>query len=274
MKGQTKFLMAAGMIILLFGLPSCQQDEPLAPELKSAVLTPSANDYTGQNGRTHYSQAKPLGEGNVKAWIAVDLEGNPIAVGVKLSEEALINLPGEMTSVSLTLPKNKGKNFYTHVTVDWNPHGHEPFFYEHPHFDFHFYAIPESERMMIPGGPGFDTPSPDPQYIPQDYMAGPGIVPQMGAHWIDGLAPELPWNGGHMFTHTFIWGSYQGNFIFWEPMITMEYLMSQPDETFEVKQPAAYKRDGWYAHNYGIQYNPVPGEYVITLQNLQFHEGE
>lgn len=69
-------------------------------------------------------------------------------MGVNLSEKALENLPTEPAQYVLILPKNKGKNFYTHVLIDWNPQGHEPLFaYGLPHFDFHFYIIPNDARM-------------------------------------------------------------------------------------------------------------------------------
>lgn len=69
-------------------------------------------------------------------------------MGVNLSEKALENLPTEPAQYVLILPKNKGKNFYTHVLIDWNPQGHEALFaYGLPHFDFHFYIIPNDARM-------------------------------------------------------------------------------------------------------------------------------
>ena len=59
----------------------------------------------------------------------------------KIVETALENLPADLTQYVLELPANKGKNFYTHVLIDWNPKGHEPaHIYDLPHFDIHFYT--------------------------------------------------------------------------------------------------------------------------------------
>ena len=42
---------------------------------------------------------------------------------------------------------------FDHVTLDWNPGGHEPQgLYTHPHFDFHFYLLGEDEVAAIPPG--------------------------------------------------------------------------------------------------------------------------
>jgi hypothetical protein len=56
----------------------------------------------------------------------------------------------------------------------------------------------------------------------------------MGAHWADLLSPEF---SGSPFTKTFILGTYDGKVIFWEPMITRAYLLTQPDEFVTVRQP-------------------------------------
>jgi hypothetical protein len=49
----------------------------------------------------------------------------------------LTNLPDQPAQYVLYFPKNKGKNFYKHMLVDWNPQGHEPENVWMPHFDFH-----------------------------------------------------------------------------------------------------------------------------------------
>ena len=50
------------------------------------------------------------------------------------------------------------------------------------------------------------------------YVYAPGTeVPMMGGHWVDPKAPEL---NGQVFTKTFLYGSYNGKMIHFEPMIT------------------------------------------------------
>jgi hypothetical protein len=176
------------------------------------------------------------------------------------------------TKFVLLFPKVKGGNFYTHALVDWNPQGHfPPGTYDLPHFDFHFYIISNEDRMKIGAtDPELDV-APDSKYAPQLYLKIPGGEPEMGAHWIDLLSPEF---NGAVFTKTFIWGSYNGEFIFWEPMITLSYLQSNPDDLIPLRQPSAFQREGWYAMDYKIAYSPKFKEYTVALMNLTHHPGE
>jgi len=261
-------LLAVGAISLL---QACQKDDQFSAE-SDAVALKKAGSINNPD-RTFYSQTLPIGNGVARAWVTENLNGKPVAVGINLSDKALENLPAEPAMFTFTLPKNKGENFYTFVALDWNPHGHEPpYVYDLPHFDFHFYIIPDEEVMGIPllTPPQMDV-APYPQYVPPLYIQTPGIVPQMGAHWVDVTSPEF--NGG-TFTRTFIWGSYAGEFIFWEPMVTRAFLLSKPDEIINLRQPSAFQRDGYYPTQYCVTYSVSPKQYTIALLNLQYHEGE
>ena len=267
MKKLINYPMAAIIFMgAIFILPSCQKEEPL----NNSGL--NENTTKSQNGNTFYGPTVPIGNGVARAWVSEDPDGNPTGVGVNLSEKALEGLPEEPAAFVLYLPNNGATDFYTHILLDWNPQGHEPGFYEVPHFDFHFYIIPEEDRLAIgPDDFAEFAAEPLPQYVPPAYLHTPGGVPQMGAHWVDLLAPEF--TGGN-FTRTFIWGSYDGEFIFWEPMITRDYLLSHPEVVVPVRQPAAYQRDGYYPTNYKISYSDTPKEFTIALVNLVFRAGE
>ncbi len=257
-------------MVILFGLPACQKDAvDDNAYLKSASLELKKADMN-----VFYSSTQPLGGGVVRAWVQVDKMGDPMAVGVNLSAKALMDLPDDVVQMVFELPKTKGHHFYTHALVDWNPHGHEPpGIYDLPHFDFHFYTLSNEARMDItPLAPPEEDTRPAEDYVPEGYIMLPGRVPAMGAHWINPASPEFQ-EGGY-FTHTFIWGSYQGHFIFWEPMITHEYLMTMPDESFSIPQPTAFEMSGWYATDYVIKYSEKPNMYTVALTNLTYHEGQ
>ncbi len=72
--------------------------------------------------------------------------GKPTAVGISLSEKALTNLPhdqgeGGHSSLEtiLQFPKVGGLTPFKFMTLDWNPHGHEPEqIFDLPHFDLHY----------------------------------------------------------------------------------------------------------------------------------------
>ena len=252
---------------------ACQKDDGFlsesVPDLKKGgTVVNQANPE-----RTFYSSASHIGNGRAQAWVTENRDGEPTSVGLSISAGALNNLPEEMTGMVLELPNRWGKGFYTFVMFDWNPQGHEPpGIYDLPHFDFHFYIIPDEERLaMLPGNVAKFENLPSPQYVPAGYFRGPGYVPQMGVHWLDGASPEL---SGATFTKTFIWGSYDGEFVFWEPMITRDFLLTHPQEVIELPQPAAFKRDGWYPTRYEISYSMKGNEYIIALRDLQFHEGQ
>lgn len=263
-------IILAGAIALL---QACQKDEGFWSD--SGLKTFGEQNGKNQNSweRTFYSSTQQLGEGRVQAWIKENKDGEPTSVGISISEGALTNLPDQMTGIVLSLPKNKGKNFYTHVMLDWNPQGHEPpQIYGLPHFDVHFYIVSNEERLaMLPQNIDKFENLPAPAYVPAGYVRGPGFVPQMGVHWINLASPE--WSGS-MFTKTFIWGSYDGEFVFWEPMFTLNYLLTQPDDVVDLTQPGLFSRNGYYPAKYEISWSPFAREYTIALLDLQYHNGE
>lgn len=271
MKKIVRFLLFLLVVPVLFFTESCQKNEE--------VLAPTGSNIDSElvlkskSLNTFFGPAVPVGKGIARAWISVDKQGTPTAVGINLSEMALSGLPHDPAQFVLDFPDMKGGNFYKHALVDWNPEGHEPpGVYDLPHFDFHFYIVPNEDRMAIgPSDPDKFGIAPAEKYIPPMYAPTPGGVPQMGAHWVDVTSPEF--NGG-IFTKTFIWGSYDGSFIFWEPMITLDYLLTQPNDLIALRQPEAFQKDGWYATNYKISYTKNPNQYTVALTNLIFHVGE
>ena len=129
-----------------------------------------------------------------------------------------------------------------HVFLNWNPAGHEPpGIYDLPHFDFHFYLVPDAERVASTDMAKINI-QPAADYVPANHMAG-APVPQMGLHWLDLASPEL---SGAKFTQTFIYGSYDGKVTFIEPMITKEFLLNTTNFERSIPQPAKYQRAGYY----------------------------
>lgn len=270
-------LLAAAMLGLVLVIAGCSGDES-ASRLTSPEFSSQMNDATAPVPEREFDlfkgPARPIGHGVAQTWIKLDRNGTPLAVGLTLTDKALEGLPAdEPASWVLPFHQKASSTPYMHVLLDYNPHGHEPpGVYDRPHFDVHFYMIPSAERMLIgPDDPGFDV-LPGLEYIPDQYMKIPGGVPQMGAHWADLLAPEF--TPGGTFTRTYIWGTYNGQVIFFEPMITKAYLESDPSETIPLRQPQAYQKDGYYPMSYRVEYLENPARYEISLQDLVFHEGQ
>ncbi len=78
---------------------------------------------------------------------------------------------------------------------------------------------------------------PLPAYLPANYIPLPGGVPGMGKHWVDVTSPELRPIDPVPFTTTLIYGTYNGEVTFLEPMVTMAVLQSGQSLTSPIPQP-------------------------------------
>lgn len=262
--------------VLLFSA-ACDKTEDASPN-------PETQEYdSATKSTTYYGAAKPLGDGVVRTWVTVSKGGTPTAIGVSMSEKALNGLPqgdGHQQDghhpyeTVLDFPKAAALTPFKLVTLDWNPHGHEPEqVYGKPHFDFHFYMISDELRKTIPGlePTELDQTPPAPAYLPADYVMLPGRIPAMGTHFIDVTSPELH---GSPFTKTFIYGGYQGEVIFYEPMITLDYIASKPQATIPIKQPAAFQKEGYYPQSYRVEYDAKRKEHRIYLADLEQQDAQ
>lgn len=227
---------------------------------------------------TYNGPSRDLGRGRANAFITLDADGIPTAIGVKMTETALTDLPSEPPGDAdgweyvLPLPKEAAVSGYNHVGIDWNPKGHiPPGVYDTPHFDFHFYLISRDEREKITAK-GDDLArahrTPAAGFMPEGYILPEGTeVPKMGAHAIDTTAPEfnkLP------FGKTFIYGFYDGRMIFLEPMVSKAFLENKPNATDRIKLPKTYSLHAYYPAQYSVKYNEDQREFVISLESLNF----
>ena len=239
----------------------------------------------------------------------------PLEIGVAMSESAMEGLPAPVAMPAMTMPADASKNPHQHegstvhlltmpsqnptpyqfVELDWNPGGHEPAgVYDIPHFDFHFYVVSREVRAsIVPTDPQYAQQAaslPGAEFRAPFYIdaataagapAGAVAVPQMGLHWLDVRSPELQRMTGHPeafkpFTKTFIYGSWNGQFIFDEPMITRAYIMAKRDasdpavrnEIVPVPTAQRYSPAGFYPSAYRIAYDARAREYRIALTQL------
>ena len=234
------------------------------------TLNPSAGTYEGPS--------RDMGEGSAHAFVTLGADGKPAVIGIRMSETALMGLPAEPPHDAdgweyvLSLPKEALISGYDHIVIDWNPKGHIPIgVYDAPHFDFHFYLISPEQREKITAK-GEDASrahkAPSPELMPEGYILPEGTeVPRMGAHAIDTTAPEfnkLP------FVRTFIYGFYDGQMIFLEPMMTEAFLATKPNTTDQIRLPKAYSTDTYYPTIYSVKYNANQREYEVSLENLVY----
>ena len=255
----------------------------LSLALAAALLPTLAGCDSGDGGTeagTFYGLPTEIGHGQARTFVRLDDEGDPEAVGVVLSADALHGLPehGDHTgnSTVLGLPAQAAGVPFKHLSLDWNPMGHGgPF--TAPHFDFHFYTVREIERgTWTPEDPAFmekGLRQPEARYIPEGFIADPSghVVPTMGLHWLDAGDPTYA-PGGPAFSEGFIWGSYDGRMVFAEPMITTDFLASRPNHSEALAQPAAFAEAGYYPTRYTVRYDAGQDAYVIALEGLTYRE--
>jgi len=260
----------------------------LAVSLAAGAIAACSDSGTAPgNARLAYGPAQTLGGGTARTYTTFDETGKPASLGVALSEAALTNLP--MTplpgggvaaaTLDLALPQEAKSTGFDHVMLDWNPVGHEPVqIYTLPHFDFHFYTITDAAQMaMTPADPQFNAKLevlPPEAYRPVGMIKLPGGVPMMGAHWADPTSPELlPAPNTQTFTRTFLYGSYDGHFIFYEPMITrahLESLKGVPGSsiTSQIKVAPSVEHPGSYPTQYTISWDATAKEYRVAIDKL------
>ena len=218
--------------------------------------------------RTLWGEPKALGNGTARSFVVRNDQGKPVSIGISFTKNALSGLPteAEPPEVMLALPEKADVHQFKYIVINWNPQGHEPKMYQVPHFDFHFYLVPNEEREKITENDAMQfAKAPPSQYLPVDYMQAPGGVPRMGAHWVNKTAQGLQ---GKSFRQTFIYGTYDGKVTFYEPMVSMAFLKTRTDFSAPIKQPAAFEKDGFYPTTYRIKYDKEHGEYRVSMDGL------
>ena len=252
--------------------------------------------------QTLRGKAEKIGAGTVQSFVTLDQRNAPLAVGVTISAGALEQLPGSPNTVSrcydldgngkhtghecigdleriLDLPVAPSARLpFKWITVNWNAAGH-PAPYNRAHFDFHFYA---ADRAVIEGiRPGrcgelvdcghftrATRPVPS-QYLPGGHINVGAVVPRMGNHLLDSQSPEL--KDSMPFTRTFIYGAYEGELIFWEPMITLDMLQKTREACWAISQPQGFAKAGYYPTRYCVR-EPQQGGRTVSLERFRYSE--
>jgi len=222
----------AGLVAALVAAVGCAPKEPAEP---------AVTEVAGQCGDLFGSQAC--------TW--ADLQGDSLtAFGATIPLASIENAHADTTAmqgppqaaVVLDLPAQaRQATGFTFMTVDWEVQGHPPATYLTPHFDFHFYATSNDDRMAIDCS---DTTKPAtlpagyalPDFPMPDGTTMVGVcVPQMGMHAV----PEGDLTATGLFNGSMIVGYYHGSMIFMEPMIAKAYLEAKQDFTLPISAPTA-----------------------------------
>ena len=263
--GKTKGAVAATAAATLLTLAGCGGSGTTDA---FSNLSPS-----GVVGRRITGATATIGGRAVSSWATVDRNNVVTEVGVTLPLAVIENPPAQPGSGPLgaiaVLPfpaQAQSSTFLNHVEMHWNPSGHEPGRYENiPHFDLHYYAVPESEVRAI--APGRDPAAPATNQVPDGYLY-PGqdaLVPQMGVHAVSKaeFAPGAP-----PFSASMILGYYNGRMTFVEPMITQELLKSRKTISLPIARPAVLGRATRYPTRFTGTYDARAGAYQLVLSDF------
>ncbi|MFF0816169.1 DUF5602 domain-containing protein [Rhodococcus sp. NPDC003318] len=247
----------------------------------TACTEPAASAATGT---TFDGPTVSVGNGTARSYVTTAADGTPAATGIRMTATALDGLTHAadvpMQVFDLALPQDAPATVFDHLTVDWNPHGHEPAgVFTKPHFDMHFYmidaaAVGEITPMRIDFVPRASN-LPPAQYMPTGYAAPPGLpamntVPDMGLHWIDAAAGVgAP---GYDFQQVLVAGSWDGAHTFLEPMMTHEWMLTKQSVDEAVAQPEKWAKSGYYPTTYTVRFDDSTSEYVIELGGMTLRE--
>ncbi|QIO23155.1 hypothetical protein [Haloarcula sp. JP-L23] len=226
-------------------------------------------------------------DGMVQSYATTNPQGNLSSLGVYMDADALAVFDEDALDAHLALPASVDTHQFTFVGFHYNPEGHPPpGVYTVPHYDFHFYTVPEEMVETIVTGPAtFDIPD---AQIPTDYQRLPVIdadgdgepdTPlvegEMGEHLIDTTGAEFQPDGS--FTHTNIYGAYDtdgdgtGQLTFVEPMVTTEFIDGLDEEqVVQMKTPEVYPVADVYPTTYVMQPGARDGLYVSIEAFTEF----
>jgi Domain of unknown function (DUF5602) len=240
----------------------------------SAASTGAAPTTSG----TFFGPSEGLGNGTIKTYTTLNDSGQPTEVGVQLTRTALDGLPQNDTTLMLALPDQAATTAFDHVMVNWNPQGHDPVaLFGKPHFDFHFDMVDMAAMQDInPADQNYAAKAqhaPEAKYVPQDYVVPPGppvaeqAVPGMGVHLVDSSDTALV-PGAYDFHQIVINGTWDGRYTFVEPMVSRDWLLTDPTSEQTLKQPQAYQKSGYFPTTFSVHRDEQTKDYVIALAGL------
>jgi len=250
-----------------------------------------------------------VGNGTARLFVERGSDGKPSAIGIALSEGALAGLSTHMNSTSRCFDKN-GDGTLAHgeclgddqvnlelpagteklglpfrwAMVNWNPEGHmqpAPPVWSAPHFDFHFYIADQAVIEGIRPGPCAELIDCQDSarasrplaatHLPAGYIDVGAAVQSMGNHLVDSQDPELA-DPSLGFSRTFIYGTYDGQLAFLEPMVSIAYMSRLRSECTSLRTPEAVAVAGYYPTTYCVRYDAASATHRVTLEGLVYRE--
>ena len=265
--------MCGDLVDLAAGHAPAGGDTPvISSGAPAAAATPGRNDAAAhalaafarsshgvRGGRLVWGETGLVDGATVSTWAIVSRkDGSVMAAGATVPLSVAETMPARGAGpagavASLDFPAVvRESTYFDHFEMHSEPTGHvappgavNPNRNFVPHFDFHFYGIPEAQVRAIP----LLRPPPALPAVPADRLPAGHTQPgfsqlQMGRH--SGPAWQLtdPEPLSSVVLAGFLPDASSMHFI--EPMITQQVLMEQGDLSLEVPMPRAFDRDTLY----------------------------
>jgi hypothetical protein len=204
-------------------------------------------------------------------------------VGVTIPVALFDNQPTEKGAgpagaiASLVFPKVVQELTYlNHVEVHSQPHGHpappgsvNPDRNRVPHFDFHFYAIPEEQVWNIPLAlPPLPPVAAD--RLPAGYLQPGPSEPQMGRHAAPAWSLLDPDPLSTIMIAGFLPDGSEMHFI--EPMVSRERLLEANDFELPVPMPQKFGRLMLYPTKFEAEYDKELDAYHFVFSKFEIVE--
>jgi hypothetical protein len=248
----------------------------LALALGACAKHPSVVEVTGQ--------CSDAFQAHICTWAR--MQGKTVVdAGVSLPAAAFENAPADGAEMTwpptpvavLQVPESaQQQTGLTQFTMFWEPMGHPPAPYMTPHFDFHFYTIPQGERTSIdcldtakpatlPAGYALpDEPLPPPMVKLTGVSTLVGVcIPQMGMHSL--LATEL--QSQTPFRGSMVIGYYHSKPIFIEPMLSRAMLLEK--HSFDLAIPTIPGMSGSYPRMFHAEYDAQQNAYRFAFSDFR-----
>jgi hypothetical protein len=158
--------------------------------------------------------------------------------------------------------------YFNHLEIHSQPNGHpappgsvNPDRNRVPHFDYHFYGIPEADVFNIPGAtPPLPPVAPD--RLPAGYMQPGPSEPQMGRHSAPQWSLADPGPLSTIVLAGYLPDASQMHFV--EPMISREVLLEQQDLSLNVPMPQTFDRDTRYPTTFEVVFKGGAHHFIFS----------
>lgn len=215
----------------------------------------------------------------VATWALVTPEDDVEEVGLTIPVALFDNQPTEKGTgpagaiASLVFPKVvQDFTFLNHVGLHSQIHGHpappgsvNPDRNRIPHFDFHFYAVPESKVWDIPLALP-PLPLVPAERLPLGYLQPGPSEPQMGRHSAPAWSLLDPNPLSTIMIAGFLPDGSEMHFI--EPMISREFLLQRNDFELPVPMPQEFGRLMHYPTKCEAEYDPAFDAYHFVFSKF------